>query len=94
MARSEIEANLVDRVSAGRWEWSPPPRPVHSALSQWRVAERRLQTSSVYSAGWMSGRRRFSPAGGFGFNGFGFGRGDPTLPRERGGAQPGLVVLE
>ena len=37
MAQSEIEADLVDPVSAGRWEWSPPPRPVHSALSQWCV---------------------------------------------------------
>ena len=35
-----------------------------------------------------AGLRLFSPAGGFGFNVFGFGRGDPTLPRELGGAQP------
>ena len=34
-----------------------------------------------------AGLRLFSPAGGFGFNVFGFGRGDPTLPRELGGAE-------
>ena len=38
MALIEIEAVSVDPVRAGRWQWSPPPRPAHFALSQWCVA--------------------------------------------------------